>query len=78
MRHINDLRKEAGLTIQDRVDVLLSSTSAFLRETIEQGRASIAMAVLARALELVDAPQEVEWSHEAQVDGETLWMGIRR
>ncbi|MEK7606746.1 MAG: isoleucine--tRNA ligase [Patescibacteria group bacterium] len=78
VRHINDLRKEAGLTIQDRVDVLLSSTSAFLRETIEQGRASIAMAVLAQALELVDAPQEVEWSHEAQVDGETLWMGIRR
>lgn len=78
VRHVNDLRKEAGLTIQDRVDVLLSSASVFLRETIEQGRESITMAVLARSLELVDAPQEVEWSHEAEIGGETLWVGIRR
>lgn len=54
-RALNDLRKDAGLAIADRVTVSLATSDATLHDALNQHAASIAPEVLATTFALVDA-----------------------
>lgn len=60
IRQINALRKKAGLTINDLIELKIHTTNAELREAITNGQSVLQKSVLAKSVTLVDAPQEKE------------------
>ncbi len=78
-RQINDARKTAGLTPSDIVDVMLVATNPMLQAIIKDFQKQLRRAVLARAVKLVAAPKEADWSGEITLDtNEKIWIGIVR
>lgn len=78
IRHLNDLRKEVGLTIADRVNVYVLTANPLIREAILEKKEEIAKATLAQ--EIKEAPQKfsLDWQHEFTIDGEEVWLGLER
>ncbi len=57
-RQTNQLRKQMKLTIQDRVQLTIATTSADVKQTLEDYREEYLKSVLATELVLTDEPQE--------------------
>jgi isoleucyl-tRNA synthetase len=75
VRAINDLRKEVGLELSDRISVALAAPAA-VAYAVSQHRAWIAGEVLAQQLEVGDAVTGAGQPHELEIDGTpvTAWM----
>lgn len=77
VRHINALRKTAGLTIQDRVTVYFQTDSE-LAAAIEQAAEQIAPDVLANTLCNEHKTIELPMTATVAVDGHELWLGLTK
>ncbi len=75
VRHVNDLRKRAGLKVDDRIE-LAWEAGGLLAKAIEAHRDYVAREVLATAIERGRRPGAAEL--EAKVEGEALWLGLSR
>ncbi len=75
VRAINDLRKEVGLELSDRISVALAAPAP-VAYAVSQHRAWIAGEVLAQQLEVGDAVNGHGAAHELEIDGTpvTAWM----
>lgn len=78
VRHINGLRKEAGLTVKDKVKVFLMAADPLIGKVIEEKKEQIEKSVIALSLELVDKKTEVDFKHETTIGEEAVWIGILR
>ncbi|MDO8505762.1 MAG: isoleucine--tRNA ligase [bacterium] len=89
-RQINDLRKTAGLTPSDKVDILIAMVDQSnqsplpagedgVRGVIKDFQKQLRKSVIAKSVKIVPTPQEVEWSHELELDNqEKIWVGMSR
>ncbi|OGL65739.1 hypothetical protein A3B21_01195 [Candidatus Uhrbacteria bacterium RIFCSPLOWO2_01_FULL_47_24] len=89
-RHINEVRKIVGLTPQDTVHVMvaviapspptpLPQGEGRVREVVKDFQKQLRKSVIAASVKVVNAPQEVDWSHEVELENhEKLWVGMRR
>jgi isoleucyl-tRNA synthetase len=76
IRHINDLRKEARLTINDKVNILLVTPDPAVRGVIAEFQKEIRSAVIGGAVKLVETKAESSWQHETEINGESFWIGL--
>jgi len=72
VRQINDLRKQAGLTINDRIKIYTAAKPAEALGWIEQ----ILPDVLAKSVAVGQPP--LEWSKEIKLAEKTVWLGIEK
>ncbi|MDP3244470.1 MAG: isoleucine--tRNA ligase [bacterium] len=77
-RQINGLRKEAGLTIQDKVKVLLAIGDGMIEQAVRENEEEIKSGVLALSLEIVKNKKEVAHSSEVTIDGVKVWLGLEK
>ncbi len=75
VRAINDLRKEVGLELSDRISVALAAPPP-VAHAVRQHQAWIAGEVLAQQLEVGDDVTGAGHAHPLEIDGETVtaWM----
>jgi isoleucyl-tRNA synthetase len=76
-RHLNSLRKEAGLTIEDRVTIRFETDSKFWQEVFGEHGETLKSAARATGLE-VGQSEAVLKSTEVEFDGEKTWIGIEK
>ena len=74
VRNINDLRKTAGLTIQDRVVVHHEVTGEFWKQVLAEHGQVVANGTL--SLKLEAGRSENIGEKELEIDGEKIWIGI--
>ncbi len=89
-RQINDLRKTAGLTPSDKVDILIAMVDqpnqsplpageGGVRGVIKDFQKQLRKSLIAKSVKIVPAPQQAEWSHELELDNkEKIWVGMSR
>lgn len=75
-RQANALRKQAGLTIADKIVLAYETESAELREMFSALGGSLRRDT--RAAELRTGRLETEFSKEMELDGDKLWVGIKK
>jgi isoleucyl-tRNA synthetase len=73
VRALNDLRKEAGLDIADRIRLTLATDEPAVRDAVEAHRDYVAGEVLAVELAFGDAGD-----HEITVDGHQIRVGLTK
>lgn len=71
IRAVNDLRKQLGLALTDRIRLSVFTASASLREALEAHRGWVGAEVLAVDVALADDPGQGP-SHQVDIDGEPL------
>jgi isoleucyl-tRNA synthetase len=78
VRQVQDLRKKAGLEMEDRIILHLHTESPKLRQAIEEHKAYICRETL--AVELTRQPLTGEGVHRAdvKVDGQALTIQLRK
>ncbi|HEV3255922.1 MAG TPA: isoleucine--tRNA ligase [Gemmataceae bacterium] len=78
VRHVQELRKKAGLQLEDRIVLYLQTDSPILRQAINGHRAYISSETL--AVEWATRPLVVEDAHRATVliDGQPLTIELRK
>ncbi len=74
IRALNDVRKQVGLAISDRIVVTLA-TDAELAAVVTTHHLDIGTEVLAVDIELVDAPQDDDWS-QIEVGGHRVGVSM--
>ncbi|HTK05259.1 MAG TPA: class I tRNA ligase family protein [Candidatus Eisenbacteria bacterium] len=74
VRNINEMRKNSGLTIQDRVVVTHSTESEFWHETLKEHGESLKIDVKADAIEKGRSDGDAELAS----GDEKIWVGIRK
>ena len=74
-RHVNSLRKQAGLTLQDRIVLHWESDSEFWQQVFAEYSETIRQDTLADATEnsRIDAEQQ----KEIKIDDQSIWVGIK-
>ena len=79
IRHIQEMRKKAGLTPKDNVEIFIQIDTVELRKTIQkqlkpiQTEAKIQdVKFAAKGKQLYDAEKEIE------LDGEKIWIGLKK
>jgi isoleucyl-tRNA synthetase len=72
VRNINDARKTAGLTIQDRIDIVYATESDFWKEVVVERGSEVVAGTLARGI-AVGAPAEPK---TLEFDGQTVEFAI--
>jgi len=75
-RNINDLRKQAGLTVKDRIILNHDTTGEFWQQVLTEGGNDLLRLVLAKRL--AAGRIETEWNKELESDGQTIWLGITK
>jgi len=76
VRKVNGLRKEAGLTIEDSIELYLVSDADQVKLTLEEHQDKIISGTLAK--ELKEERVEVECSIEIKLDDQPVWVGIKK
>ena len=76
VRLVNGLRKEAGLTIKDAVDIYYETDDEAIKNAIENYKDSILKDTL--AISLSAGKKEAESEKKAKVDGKEIWLGIAK
>ena len=74
-RKVNDLRKQAGLALDDRIRLLVEADGD-LRRAIETHRDHLMAEVLATGISFGRAEVLSEWS--GKIGGEPCWLGVSR
>jgi isoleucyl-tRNA synthetase len=75
IRHAQELRKESGLNVEDRIDLVLATDASKLSKAIETHEALIAAETLARSLALGDPGGKAK---QVNVDKQPLRMALKR
>ncbi len=75
VRNLNSLRKEAGLTINDRIVLHYETESHFWKDVIKEHGKSIQEDTRANAWH-TGRPEDVLKETEVEFDKETIWIGI--
>ena len=77
IRHIQDLRKKAGLTPQDKVDIYFTSPES-LAQLIAKNQKQILATTKSQAIQESSAKQgEFLAQKEAEINEEAIWLGIK-
>jgi isoleucyl-tRNA synthetase len=76
-RHLNSLRKEAGLTIEDRVTIRFETDSKFWQEVFKEHGETLQSAARATGIQSGQS-ETVLKSTEVEFDGEKTWIGIEK
>lgn len=77
VRHVQDLRKTAGLEMEDRIALSLHTTRATLQQAIDAHRDHIAAETLTVLwVEKLDGPGVAQT--DVPIDGDTLHIGLRK
>ncbi len=76
VRQVNSLRKQAGLTIQDRIKIMYQTDSDFIAKALSAHEAVILSGTLADAL--LPEPVKQEAQGEVTFDEETAKIGIEK
>jgi isoleucyl-tRNA synthetase len=74
VRHINDLRKQAGLTVRDRIVLRWQTSSEMWQAVLGEAEEGLKRDVLAERLET--GSQGAAWGKELDIDGQKIWLGI--
>jgi isoleucyl-tRNA synthetase len=74
-RAVNDLRRKAGLRVEDRIGLLIDADGD-LRRAVDANRDYLAGETLATAIEFRRGDVLAEW--EGQLGGEPCWLGVTR
>ncbi len=74
-RAVNDLRRKAGLRVEDRIALLIDADGD-LRRAVDANRDYLAGETLATAIEFRRGDVLAEW--EGQLGGEPCWLGVTR
>jgi len=74
-RKVNDLRKQAGLALDDRIRLLVDADGD-LRRAVETHRAHLMAEVLATAVSFGRGEALSEWT--GNLGGEPCWLGVSR
>jgi isoleucyl-tRNA synthetase len=76
IRFVQDARKDAGLDVADKIVLYLGTESVELNRAIETHWATIAAEV--QAVERLGNPPAGGYAVEVKVDGQKLWIGLRK
>lgn len=76
IRFVNALRKSAGLTIEDRIDIYWSSDSEIIAKTMKHFGDNLLKETLSS--ELKNEKAEASLEKEVKVNGELVWLGIKK
>ncbi|MBV9526458.1 MAG: class I tRNA ligase family protein, partial [Candidatus Dormibacteraeota bacterium] len=74
-RAVNDLRKKAGLRVEDRIALLIDADGD-VRRAVDANRDYLAGETLATAIEFRRGDALAEW--EGELGGEACWLGVTR
>ena len=74
-RAVNDLRKKAGLRVEDRIELLIDADGD-VRRAVDANRDYLAGETLATAIEFRRGDALAEW--EGELGGEACWLGVTR
>jgi isoleucyl-tRNA synthetase len=74
-RAVNDLRRKAGLRVEDRIALLIDADGD-VRRAVDANRDYLAGETLATAIEFRRGDALAEW--EGQLGGEPCWLGVTR
>ncbi len=77
VRRIQVMRKEAGYSIEDYVDVWIKA-SGEVEKALHDKREYVAREVRARKLEIAEPPSETEVVREWEIDGEKVVIAVRK
>ncbi len=76
VRKTNGLRREAGLTIEDTVELYVMTGSDEVKKTLSEHRDAILQGTLSS--DIREEQADLDNSTEIKLDGETVWLGIRK
>ncbi|HEX6351034.1 MAG TPA: class I tRNA ligase family protein, partial [Candidatus Dormibacteraeota bacterium] len=76
VRLVNDLRKQAGLRVEDRIDLWWDTDAEVLSGALERWTDYLGREVL--AVEVTRGRQDVLKGVETKVEGEPLWIGLKK
>ncbi|MFH0928492.1 MAG: isoleucine--tRNA ligase [bacterium] len=76
VRHVNSLRKQLGLTVNDRVELYIEAASGPAHDALEMFEVEILNET--RSDKLNKSRGEVELSEEAEIGGAPVWIGIKK
>jgi len=76
VRNVNDLRKQAGLTVKDRIVLFHDTSSDFWKQVLAEAGAKLKQDVLAERLE--DGRGGSSNNKEIETDGQKIWLGIEK
>ena len=74
-RRVNQMRKDAGFTIQDRIDLKIYSESDEVKRMFTEHELSIKDGTLADSIELIK-DDSVEHSQESRIAEQDVWIGF--
>lgn len=75
-RHINSLRKEAGLTREDRIIVRYETSSNFWKQVIAEHVEAVRLDVLSEGFE--ERKGEVDSEKDVSLHEEEIWLGVEK
>jgi isoleucyl-tRNA synthetase len=78
VRHVQDLRKKAGLEMEDRIELSLCSESAKLQQAIHTHRAYICNETLAVKLSVCKPLNGEKHQANVRIDGQALTIQLRK
>ena len=76
VRQANDLRKQAGLRVEDRIELYWDAEDGVLAGALERWTDYVAREVL--AVEVTRGRQSAQQEAEAKIEGEPLWIGLKK
>lgn len=76
VRHVQNARKKAGLNVDDRIELSLTTDDEGLRQAISEHQETIAAETLAR--ELTTAAAEHDYRESVKVDGQTCEISLQK
>ena len=77
VRFINNMRKQAGFTIADRVDIYWQTDDQEIRQAIEKYKNDIIKDTLAGEMN-EDKNDQADLSKEIKINGAAAWLGIKK
>ena len=77
MRFINNMRKNAGLTIKDRIDAYISGSPDFIKPVIDKYKDELANDVLADKV-VYGVNDDADNDKEVNIEGEAVKLGIQK
>ena len=77
VRFINNLRKQAGMTIQDEAHIFWQTDDKDIKKTIKKYKKNIMKDTLASDME-ERTSDEIDLSKEVKVNGIEVWLGIKK
>ena len=77
VRHINSLRKQAGLTIKDRVEIYYETPNEDLKKIIEESKENLMKDTLTTNVSEGKTEVDKKRTKEVKVEDANLWLGLK-